>query len=58
MDIGTNMVEKNGLFLERYSVWDTSSADTVKKPNPKHLFFEIDYLGEENVGNNIVIELE
>lgn len=29
MDIGTHMIEKNGLFLERYSVWDqfeTSSA--------------------------------
>lgn len=22
MDIGTHMVEKNGLFLGRYSVWD------------------------------------
>lgn len=22
MDIGTHMVEKNGLFLERYAIWD------------------------------------
>lgn len=36
MDIGTHMVEKNGLFLERYSVWDdftnsTSSSVTSKE---------------------------
>lgn len=26
MDIGTHMIEKNGLYLERYAIWDGSSA--------------------------------
>lgn len=32
LEIGNNMVEKNGLFLERYSVWDQleSSSSTSK----------------------------
>lgn len=27
MDIGTNMIEKNGLYLERYTIWDQSSVE-------------------------------
>lgn len=33
MDIGKYMVEKNGLFIERYSVWDKSLS--AKKNNEK-----------------------
>lgn len=29
MDWGTHMIEKNGLHLERYRVWETSSAAAV-----------------------------
>lgn len=37
MDIGTHLVEKNGLFLERYTVWDdfmnSASSSVVSKTN-------------------------
>lgn len=40
MDIGTHLVEKNGLFLERYTVWDdfmnSVSSSLVSK---KHFVF-------------------
>lgn len=26
MDIGTHMIEKNGLYLERYAIWNTTST--------------------------------
>lgn len=26
MDIGTHMIEKNGLYLERYAIWNQNSA--------------------------------
>ncbi len=26
MDIGTHMVEKNGLYLERYAIWSQNSS--------------------------------
>lgn len=32
MDIGTHMIEKHGLFLDRYAIWDqylTSSAIAI-----------------------------
>jgi hypothetical protein len=42
MDIGTNMVEKNGLFLERYSVWDISSSVSEKNREMEPDFIVID----------------
>lgn len=36
MDIGTHMIEKHGLFLDRYAIWDqyeqleSSSAVTIR----------------------------
>lgn len=29
MDWGTHMIEKNGLHLERYEVWEKSSARVI-----------------------------
>jgi len=42
LDIDTHLVEKNGLFLERYSVWDralASSSTILKLQNVFIVFF-------------------
>jgi hypothetical protein len=49
MDIGTNMVEKNGLFLERYSVWDISSSVSEKN----RVMMELDYVAIDEISNFI-----
>lgn len=29
LDIGNNLIEKNGLLLERYAVWDSFESNSV-----------------------------
>lgn len=42
MDIGTHLVEKNGLFLERYTIWDeftnSASSSVISKQTFVFLF--------------------
>jgi len=41
MDIGNHMVEKNGLFLERYSVWDEALASSSHTLNLRRKYYFI-----------------
>lgn len=58
MDIGVNMVEKNGLFLERYSIWDSSSEVAAKNMEKVEQHFAVDfnYLDVEVITDNFLYE--